>query len=237
MTDRNAERDALRDHFLALYKGLPPRLHLAFTVGGSLLILALGVFMGRAATWLEILSTMAACIIFADFVEREVHEKIMHRRVRHLEAIYDSHTPRHHRLYTMRAMHMRDAREWPFVLMGVRECAGLAVIAMLASGAAAAVFGPDVGWLAFATFAGYVALYELTHLSFHLPEAHHVSRWSWIRFLARHHTRHHDQGLMSRWNMNIWLPLADWCRGTIAPPELLAERDKVADRTARSAQH
>jgi len=51
--------------------------------------------------------------------------------------------------------------------------------------------------------------YELSHLSYHLPETTWIGRRRVIRWLREHHARHHDPRLMQKWNFNVTIPVFD----------------------------
>jgi sterol desaturase/sphingolipid hydroxylase (fatty acid hydroxylase superfamily) len=60
------------------------------------------------------------------------------------------------------------------------------------------------------TVGSYTSFYEVTHLTYHLPKEHLLQRIGLIRWLSRHHARHHDQSLMAKWNFNVTVPLWDF---------------------------
>jgi sterol desaturase/sphingolipid hydroxylase (fatty acid hydroxylase superfamily) len=64
-----------------------------------------------------------------------------------------------------------------------------------------------------ATGCAYFLLYEWLHLAFHL-ESSRLVRLPFVRFLAEHHSRHHDTAAMSKWNFNITFPVTDLLLGT-----------------------
>ena len=62
--------------------------------------------------------------------------------------------------------------------------------------------------------AGYL-LYEIMHLSYHLPNNSFVEKVPGWRQLRRLHLLHHRRELMTRGNFNLTLPLFDWLLGTL----------------------
>ena len=75
--------------------------------------------------------------------------------------------------------------------------------------------GANVGWLFALTAVGYFLNYEWLHFSYHTPEGSWMARLPGVAALRRHHLRHHDQALMSRYNFNITYPIADRLFGTL----------------------
>jgi len=201
-----------------------PLAHFTSTVGIGIATMAVAIFQISDVSWPEAIFTPLATFIFANFVEWWLHKEVMHRPRRFLSAVFNAHTRRHHVIYTMADMSIREKIEWRFVLISAREFAGVVAIATIVALAVGLIFGSNVGFLALFTQAAYVTVYELTHLAYHLPEKHFVRSIPFINCLGEHHARHHDLGLMGRWNFNITFPLADLVLGTLASQTLVTKR-------------
>ena len=76
--------------------------------------------------------------------------------------------------------------------------------------------------------------YELSHLSYHLPEDSFIGRRPLVRALREHHRRHHHTALMQRWNFNVTLPLFDWVFRTSVPDALVRDVCSEHERRSRS---
>lgn len=197
--------------------------HLAGTVGIGIAALAVALTRVKDVRWTELL-VIPAIVAFSNLFEWWAHKNVLHRPRFPFRGLYEKHTPLHHRLYRREDMALRSPRELKFVLMPASGVLGIVLAASPLALAIGLALGPNAGWLALLTQALYVVTYELTHLCYHLPADNPVRRIGVIRRLNEHHARHHDPGLMNRWNFNVTLPLADWLLGTIAPQDLVDRR-------------
>jgi sterol desaturase/sphingolipid hydroxylase (fatty acid hydroxylase superfamily) len=157
-----------------------------------------------------------ATLVLASFVEYWAHRVPMHRRVPGLSAVFDRHTRRHHRYFTVSASrfhahHDGHAVFFPTVLLVFfgAICALLgSLVALLTSTAVAVAF--------VATSIAYYLLYETLHFAYHCPTRWRLGRLPIVRVLAHHHRTHHAKRNMGRRNFNLVLPLFDWLLGTLA---------------------
>ena len=190
-----------------------PALHLTLTVGSGLAVLVLAIVMIENLTFWELL-TIPAMWVIANLGEWFAHKYVLHRRVPGMTVLYDQHTPRHHVIYPHDEMAIESRKELLLVLI---PPFGVAMITLSVSPwalAAGYLWSANAGWLVLVAVALYTVSYEVTHLLYHLPEDHLVTRSALVRFLREHHTRHHDPRLMQRWNFNVTLPLWDVILGT-----------------------
>lgn len=211
-----AERpgDAFLNEQLALLpNGYSPVAHLSATAGIGLAALIAGYVAIERFHW-PLLAIAATFFVLANLVEWLAHKYLLHRRQRLFEPLYDQHVPRHHVFYIEDRMAVAVRGEWRFVLMPSRAVLAIAVLAIPLALAVAALFGGDCGWVAIMTIGSYTSFYEVSHLCYHLPPAHLVQRVGLIRWLSRHHARHHDPRLMRAWNFNVTVPLWDFLLGT-----------------------
>ena len=206
--------DHKREQVLAsVSEGYNPWLHLCLTVGSGVAVLAVSIWFIEALDVLELL-VIPAMFLAANAGEWRVHRDLLHKRIRLFTILYDQHTPLHHVAYQYDTMGIRSLRELKLILIpsfGVAMITvGVAPFALLAGWLVTA----NCGWLVLVTSALYVVIYELLHLTYHLPPNSALGRLSVVGWLREHHRRHHDPRLMQRWNMNVSFPLWDLVRGT-----------------------
>jgi hypothetical protein len=160
------------------------------------------------------LATVPIVWLLSNMTEWRIHRDLLHKRTPPLQALYDTHTPVHHMIYVYEDMEIKTWRELQFIL--IPPWAGVALFVALLPLAAALwlLVAPNVALLFMATCMGYVVSYELLHMSYHLPKSSLIGRNAIIRFLAEHHSIHHDPRFMQKWNMNVTIPLWDIVRGT-----------------------
>ncbi len=242
-----AARERAREKLMArIPRWYSPWGHLVATTGVGLAVLALALAELHGVRPVELL-TIPAVFLIANAFEWRVHKSVLHRRLRPVQAIYDRHTPEHHAVYMTHDMAIRSAREFKLVLIPALGIAGIVVASTPLAFGVRLLLGANAGWLFLVTSALYMVLYELSHLSYHLPETTWIGRRNLVKFLREHHARHHDPRLMQKWNFNVTIPLFDWLHGTIArgsdaslrdeaPRAARAEQAEQADQAAR-AQH
>jgi hypothetical protein len=212
MTD--ADRNALRARELAAIPAhYSPVVHILTPSLWGLLVIGACALLIRDLRAIELL-TIPLMLVASNAAEWRMHRDWLHKRDRFLPALYDRHTPIHHRIYVTDDMQVRELREMKFVL--IPAWAAIALFVGLLPFAAALWFfvAHNVALLFLATAMFYVVTYELLHASYHLPKDSRVGRLAVIRALSRHHAIHHDPRLMQKWNMNVNLPLWDIVRRT-----------------------
>lgn len=196
-----------------LGKGYRPLLHFTATVGMCAAVIAYAAARLDGVSGLQWLAVPGA-LLFANFFEWWVHRYLMHRPRRFLRVLYEKHTLMHHRLFHHDDMALYEWRELSFILLAAPLISVILVPVVTLGLGCGLLLGANVGWLTVLTLVKYVLLYELTHLSYHLPAGHPVRRIPGLGRLARHHARHHDPRVMSRGNFNVTFPLADLVLGT-----------------------
>jgi hypothetical protein len=208
-----------------------PWLHLAGTTGVGLVALMVGLSLLRDVHARDLL-VVPFTFVLANLVEWRAHKDLLHHRRPPAEVLYDRHTPEHHMVFGYDDMAVRDWRELKLVLIPAFGVAAIvATMAPIALGFAW-LLGRNVGALFLVTSALYVVGYELSHLSYHLPEQSFVGRLALVRVLREHHRRHHHPRLMQKWNFNVTIPLGDLVHGTIVSR---AELDATLACDARDA--
>ena len=79
---------------------------------------------------------------------------------------------------------------------------------------AAQIFNPNAGYILMVTIVGQYLIYETFHYCCHVKDNAFVRNMPFINTIRRHHTAHHNQGIMMHYNMNLTFPIADWFMGT-----------------------
>ncbi len=208
-------REELRRELLSrVPRWYSPWLHLAIpaVTGLAIVAFALGQVHELQAWQLALVPLFA---VVGNAVEWHAHRDLLHRRTWPLEVLYVRHTPQHHALYVADDMFVRHWRELRFVLL---PAYGVVAVVGVTSPVTAALWlagQPNVAALWVSTVVLYVLTYEWLHLAYHLPADGPVGRLALVRWLRRHHQRHHTPALMQRWNFNVTLPLWDLVRGTV----------------------
>ncbi|MCS6901599.1 MAG: sterol desaturase family protein [Myxococcales bacterium] len=192
-----------------------PWAHLAATTGVGVGALTVGLWGIKGVAAAELL-VIPVTVVVANGVEWWAHKHLLHRRTWPFEVLYDRHTPEHHAVYWEEAMAVTNYRELKLVLMPALGVLGAAAAMVPMSAVFGAVFTANTGWLFLTTAACYLVSYELLHTVYHLPEDHPLGRNPVLRWLSKHHARHHDPKQMRSKNFNVTLPLFDWLLGTMA---------------------
>lgn len=192
-------------------------LHFAFTTLGCLAVIGVAISRVHEVRWHQWLA-IPLTFLLANAVEYLGHKNAMHKRVRGLSLVFRRHTLQHHHFYTHDAMAAESSRDFHMTLFP--PVLLLFFLGAIAGPIAAALFvfvSANAGWLFLANAMGYFLAYEWLHFSYHLPPDSFVGRLWVVRVLRRHHTAHHDQALMGRWNFNITFPICDAILGTTHP--------------------
>lgn len=233
-TNRATTRDDARARALAaIPRWYRPWAHLAATagIGAAVWIAALFALFRSPPRFVDAL-VPPLVFLMANALEWAAHKHLLHKRRWPLHELFDRHTPEHHSAYVDGDMAIRDVRELRLVLIPAVGVLGI-VLAMCAFGAAfAALLGASAGWLFVLTASSYVVGYELSHLAYHLPEAHPVGRLRAVAILREHHSIHHDPSLMQKRNFNVTIPLFDWLLGTALSRSAMAHAAQMGPRDA-----
>ena len=195
-------------------------LHLLGTTGVGIVTLLVASLSIHRLRPIELL-VVPFGLLLSNAFEWRAHKMVLHQRRWPLHVLYDRHTPEHHVIYQYDSMAIRSISEFRLVLIPAVGVAAVVVIAAPLAYAVARLLTPNSGWLVLVTSAVYIVTYELSHLSYHLPEDSFIGRLALVRVLREHHRRHHHPALMQRWNFNVTLPLFDWIHRTAAPDELV----------------
>ncbi len=212
MTERQRR---FREQYVAsihpLYNGL---VHIAVTYGAGIAMIAWAVSRMHDARWEWLLVIPVA--IAGNFAEWAMHFHVMHRLKDFfaIRAIYDRHTRQHHQYFTDNDVTIDTTREFRIVFFPWRLLAALAVLGAIFGGLAALVWNANAGYVVFITMVAHYLLYEAMHYSCHCHENWFVRNMPFVNTIRRHHTAHHNLGIMMHLNMNLTFPIADWAMGT-----------------------
>lgn len=143
------------------------------------------------------------------------HRFPMHRRMRGLEILYDTHTGCHHMSFDETHTEIASIEDMHMVLIPAPYATALCglVVPLLALPWLA------VGWDATLVFAAtawlYYLAYELVHLAAHLRVGGPWDRVPGLGWMLRHHRRHHAWSVMHHGNFGMLDPAWDWAMGTL----------------------
>ena len=154
--------------------------------------------------------------IAGNFVEWGMHMHVMHRLkdIFALRAIYDRHTRQHHQYFTDNDFSIHSIREFRIVFFPWRVLIVLGVASVVLGWLVSLLLGANAGYMVPITMIGHYMVYETFHFFCHVPDNAFVRHCPLINTIRRHHSAHHNMGIMMHINMNLTLPLADWALGT-----------------------
>jgi len=204
-------REQYRSNISAGYSG--PR-HIAVIYLVGIAVISACVSQLEAASWEWLL--IVPVFFFSNLFEWWIHKNVMHRLVDvwALRAIYDRHTRQHHQYFTDSEMTVDSTREWRIIFFPWR-----ALFTFMGLGAPFAmllghVINPNAGYILMVTIVGQYLIYESFHYCCHVHDNWFVRHAPFINTIRRHHTAHHNYGIMMSHNMNLTFPIADWVMGT-----------------------
>jgi hypothetical protein len=223
----NEDREALRSEWVgALPSWYSPWAHIGFTTVFGLGASALALSQIHHLRPLQLL-IVPLLYVFSNAVEWRAHRDMLHKPLPGAKLIYKRHSLEHHRLYLTHDMEVRSWKELYLVLLPPYGIL-LILVGTFPIAVALWLFGQqNLAALFVITTQAYVVSYEWLHMAYHLPKGTWLGDNAVVRRLARHHAVHHSLERMSRWNMNVTLPLWDWVRGTIYRGEI--EPPPIAD--------
>lgn len=212
MTERQRKfREQYKAAISPYYNGL---VHIAvmYGVGITAIWWSLGRLTNPTWEWLVVLPVFLA----GNFVEWAMHRYVMHRLVDvfALRAIYDRHTRQHHQYFTDNEASIDTVREFRIVFFPWRVLAVFATSGLVFGTLLSLILNANAGYILFITMVGQYLVYETFHYCCHVRENWFVRHMPFINTIRRHHTAHHNQGIMMKYNMNLTFPIADWFMGT-----------------------
>lgn len=212
MTDRQRRfREEYRANISRLYNGL---VHIIVMYGAGIAALWYCISQLRDARWEWAL--VIPVLVAGNFVEWGMHRYVMHRKIDvfALRAIYDRHTRQHHQYFTDNDATIDTVREFRIVFFPWRVMIVLAVFGGVFGWLAARIINPNAGYIVFIAMIGHYMVYETFHFCCHVHDNWFVRNMPFVNTIRRHHTAHHNMGIMMHFNMNLTFPIADWFLNT-----------------------
>lgn len=212
MTDKQLRfREKYKANISPYYNGL---LHIVvmYGVGISAIGYCLSKLNNPTWEWLIIVPVFLA----GNLVEWAMHYFVMHRRIDifALRAIYERHTREHHQYFTDNDATIDTIREFRIVFFPWRVLIVLGITGTSMGWLVAKLINPNAGYLLFMTMISHYVVYETFHFCCHVHDNWFVRNMPFVNTIRRHHTAHHNQGIMMHKNMNLSFPVADWMLGT-----------------------
>ncbi len=212
MSERQRKfREQYQSEISPLYNGL---VHVGVMYGAGIATLWYCITHLENATWEWLL--VLPVFFFSNMFEWWIHKYVMHRLVDvwALRAIYDRHTRQHHQYFSDNVMTVDTTREFRIIFFPWRALftfIGMGIPFALALGW---VINANAGYILMITIVGQYLIYETFHYCCHCHENWFVRNMPFVNTIRRHHTAHHNMGIMMERNMNLTFPIADWVMGT-----------------------
>ncbi len=162
--------------------------------------------------WLTIPVVFLVCNVFEWFL----HRHIMHRPQKNpgLRAIYTRHTLMHHQFFTEKEMRFAGQHDWRVTVFPPYALCVFILMTMPGALILGWLISPNVGWLMMCTTSSLYLIYEFMHFCCHVNDNWFVRNTPFINTIRRHHTAHHNMGIMMDRNMNLTFPISDCLFGT-----------------------
>jgi hypothetical protein len=212
MSERQRQfRENYKSNISPLYNGI---LHISvmYAVGIAAIYYCVSRLEHVGWEWLLAIPVFLA----GNFVEWFMHRYVMHKRVDvfALRAIYERHTREHHQYFTDNEATIDTTREFRIVFFPWRVLITLGVVGGSLAFITSQLINMNAAYVLFATMVGQYLVYESFHYCCHVHENGFVRNCPFINTIRRHHTAHHNQGIMMKYNMNLTFPIADWVMGS-----------------------
>jgi hypothetical protein len=212
MTERQRKfRENYKANISPLYNGL---LHIfvLYLAGAAAICYCLIQLHASRWEWLLVIPVFLA----GNFVEWGMHRFVMHRRINvfALRAIYERHTREHHQYFTDLEPTIDTTREFRIVFFPWRVLITLGIGGTVLGYIASRLINLNAGYIVFLTMVAQYLIYETFHYCCHVRENWFVRNMPLINTIRRHHTAHHNMGIMMKYNMNLTFPIADWVIGS-----------------------
>jgi hypothetical protein len=212
MTERQRRfRDQYKAAISPYYSGFV-HIGVMYGVGIAAILWSLGRLVNPGWEWLIVIPVFLGGNLF----EWAMHRYVMHRLIDvfALRAIYDRHTRQHHQYFTDNEATIDSTREFRIVFFPWRVLAVFATLGLLLGSLATLLINANAGYILFITMVAQYLLYETFHYCCHVHENWFVRNMPFINTIRRHHTAHHNQGIMMKYNMNLTFPITDWFMGS-----------------------
>jgi hypothetical protein len=193
------------------YSGL---LHVAVMYTVGIAVISWSVWHLENPTWEWLL--VIPVFLFSNLFEWWIHKYVMHRLVDvwALRAIYDRHTRQHHQYFTDNEMTVSSTREWRIIFFPWRALFTFMALGTPFALALGWLIDPNAGYILMITIVGQYLIYETFHYCCHTHDNWFVRYMPFVNTIRRHHSAHHNYGIMMARNLNLTFPIADWMMGT-----------------------
>ena len=204
-------REQYKSAISPLYNG-PLHVTVMFAVGVTAIWYCISQLQSPTWEWALVLPVFLA----GNFVEWFMHKHVMHRRIDvfALRAIYERHTREHHQYFTDNDITIDSMREFRIVFFPWRVLIVLGIAGGTLGWIAAQLINANAGYILMVTIIGQYLIYETFHYCCHVRDNWFVRNTPFVNTIRRHHTAHHNYGVMMHVNMNLTFPIADWFMGT-----------------------
>lgn len=158
--------------------------------------------------------TAMVAIVYASFFEWALHKYLMHRPLCGLRYAFERHALVHHTTFKAdRSYHLCREEDKHTIPMAWWNILVLAPVATSPFFGVSMLYGEwTICTTAFLVVGAYYGVYEYLHWCMHLPKERRVERTGFFFRLNGHHVLHHRY---PHKNLNVVLPIADWCLGTL----------------------
>ncbi|MDQ2733993.1 MAG: fatty acid hydroxylase family protein, partial [Pseudomonadota bacterium] len=212
MTERQRKfREQYKSDISPMYNGLV-HIGVMYAAGVAAIWYCATQLHGASWEWLFVIPAFLG----GNFVEWAMHSFVMHRKIDvfALRAIYDRHTRQHHQYFTDNDVTIDAVREFRIVFFPWRVLMVLGVGGAVIGSVTGALIDANAGYVVFMTMVAYYMTYETFHYCCHVHDNAFVRHVPFINTIRRHHTAHHNMGIMMHFNMNHTFPIADWAMRT-----------------------
>lgn len=183
-----------------------------YVVGLAAIAWCISRLQGASWEWLLVIPVL----FFSNMFEWWIHKYVMHRLVDvwALRAIYDRHTRQHHQYFSDNEMTVQSPREWRIIFFPWRALFTFMGLGVPFAWLLAQAVNANAGYILMVTIIGNYLLYEAFHYCCHVHDNWFVRNVPFVNTIRRHHTAHHNMGIMMARNFNLTFPVADWVMGT-----------------------
>lgn len=212
MSERQRKfREQYQSDISPAYNGLV-HIGVMYGVGIAVLWYCITHLVGASWEWLLVIPVF----FFSNMFEWWIHKYVMHRLVDvwALRAIYDRHTRQHHQYFSDNVMTVDTTREFRIIFFPWRALFTFMAMGVPFALALAWALNANAGYILMITIVGQYLIYETFHFCCHCHENWFVRNMPFVNTIRRHHTAHHNMGIMMERNMNLTFPIADWFLGT-----------------------
>jgi len=212
MSERQRKfREQYQAQISPLYNGL---VHIGVMYGVGIAVVWFCISRLQNAIWEWLL--IAPVFFFSNMFEWWIHKYVMHRLVDvwALRAIYDRHTRQHHQYFSDNVMTVDTTREFRIIFFPWRALFTFMALGTPFAAALGWAINANAGYILMITIVSQYLIYETFHYCCHCHENWFVRNMPFVNTIRRHHTAHHNMGIMMERNMNLTFPIADWVMGT-----------------------